>query len=284
MIDYQKRTDVLHGIVCQAGLDPVVRNMVFRQGVGILTTLGASHEDAVDFLIHVVGRSGKQAEFAQYEYRIQDALWGACDRLRLSGAMMERTQRWIDVLDPHLRNENVEPREWPLLDLGGGSGELAQHIREKYKYPVMIADVLDWRRHKEIPFVPVVDNHIDLPDGSFATALVVTVFHHTDDPAALVTEAFRLASQRVIFIESVAEDPMMFHYAAWIDWFYNHILHFNPDVAKKINVPCNFKSARGWENLVVKLTGLRPIVSQNLGIYQFLNPEQHHLFVYEKEP
>ena len=81
----------------------------------------------------------------------------------------------------------------------------------------------------------------------------------------------------------MTENLIGYEYGAWIDWFYNHVIHYAPDIDKKINVPCNFMPATGWGQLVWKLTGLRPSVSTNLGIYQYLNPENHHLFVYDKK-
>lgn len=75
---------------------------------------------------------------------------------------------------------------------------------------------------------------------------------------------------------------MMYKYGSIIDWLYNHLLQYNSDITQKVNVPLNFKSADEWERLIWKLTGLEPAVSKNLGIFHWLNPEQHHLLVYDK--
>ncbi len=192
----------------------------------------------------------------------------------LSVLMQQRTGLWMSKIIPYLH------RGMNTLDLGGGSGHVAAAIAHECSCEVTVADVLDWRREK-VAFLPVSDNRVNVPDGCFDQVVVLTVFHHSDDSQALVREAFRLARKRVVFIESVTEDLLMYQYGAWIDWFYNHVVHYSTDITQKIHVPCYFLPATSWEQMVWRLTGLTPSVSKNLGIFQVLNPENHHLFVYD---
>jgi SAM-dependent methyltransferase len=284
MIDYAGRMERLRRIIQNAQRDLDVARMILREAVGILTALGATNRGARE----VIGKSLAEQEItdlARFEQNLHDIVYGIgsqnkfCNSGDLPSAMSDRANLWCKSILPHLGFNTDDS----TLDLGGGSGELAYRISiatDQHR-PVSIADVLDWRMHK-LPFFTVANNRVDADDASFSQVVVVTVFHHSDDPAALIVEAFRLARHRVIIVESVTEDLPMYLYASWIDWFYNHIIHFSPDIEKKINVPCNFLPATAWEQLIWKLTGLRPSVSKSLGIFQFLNPEQHYLLVYDK--
>jgi len=193
--------------------------------------------------------------------------------------MGERADVWVKVIRPHLL---VAPAT--TLDFGGGSGEVAKRLSLAFDYETAISDVLHWSRYAEIPFYLSKDNRVAAADRSFKQVVALTVFHHADNVSALVSEAFRLADKRVLFIESVTNSILEFKYGSWIDWFYNRVIHYMGEESKKINVPCNFLPASGWEQRVWELTGLQPTVSKALGIFQNLNPEFHHLFVYDKAP
>jgi hypothetical protein len=276
MIDYEARMERLRLILNNVYRIYDAVPMIIRQATGIFAKLGINREDAEYLAGQIICDEGI-TDLAVYEQDIHERIFELCPPDGLENAMQERTQAWFDVLEDHL----IE--EVSTLDLGGGSGELAEWIQKICRCSVTIADELDWRKCPDIPYVSVTDNHVDAPDGAYEQVVAVTAFHHTDNPPALVAEAFRLARQRVIFIESVTENLMMYAYASSIDHIYNRLLYHNLDITKKINVPCNFLPATGWEQLVWKLTGLKPTVSQNLGIFQDLNPEQHHLLVYNKK-
>lgn len=280
----------LRDIVQSSQCDRFTYQIIRRHVSGILEHLGMPHNLATAWLnAYVQERQVKN--LGQFEAELHASLAEDSGLFRaeahiglakntgiyefLQERMQERAQLCLDVISPHLKKGES------VLDLGGGSGEVA-NLMQAQGCKVTIADVLNWNK-SGLPFVQVKDNHVALPDGSFDTVVVLTVFHHSDDPAALVSEAFRLAKNRVIFIESVTENPQEFAYGAWIDWFYNRVINYSPEPQKKINVPLHFLPSGKWEELVRTLTGLTPKVSQSLGIYQWLNPEHHHLFVYEKQ-
>jgi ubiquinone/menaquinone biosynthesis C-methylase UbiE len=210
---------------------------------------------------------------AQWEAELKEQLSSLGIYAKLDDRMRERAHEWFNKIEPYLLKTET-------LDLGGGSGEVAK-LMQAHGCDVSIADVLDWRK-VDMPFIQVNNNQMEIPDGSFDQVVLLTVYHHTNDIQALIKETFRVAKKRVIFMESVTENLIGYQYGAWIDWFYNHVIHYSSDIDKKINVPCNFLPATGWEQLVWKLTGLKPTASINVGVYQFLNPENHHLFVYDK--
>ncbi len=275
MIDYQKRQEKLCAIVNAARRDPETRDFIIRQASGIFTHLGMSQDTAEDYVKSLTYEDAD--DLSQFEAGVNENL-KRCTPVyhNLPDRMLDRAEAWFRRIYPYLLPKVN------TLDLGGGSGEVSNKMMTERSCRVTIADPLDYRRYTDIPFRPISGSEIDAKDGEFEQTVVLTVWHHTDDVERLVAETFRVTSKRVVIIESVTENLMMYRYGCWIDWLYNHILQFNPDITKKVNVPCNLKSSGEWERIIWKMTGLVPTISKNLGIYQWLNPENHHLFVYEK--
>lgn len=272
MSDMYSSQHKLGDIVQNAQCDSISYKMIRRHVNGILTHLGMKHNEVNEWLEKNV-KNIKIENLENFETLLHDSLSSFGIYQNLDVRMEERAVEWFSCIKPYLIKGTV-------LDLGGGSGELANLIK-KFGCKVSIADVINWSKY-DIPFVKVKENVIDARDKQFDQVVLLTVYHHTDGVAKLVNESFRVAKKRVTFIESVTENDTGYMYGAWIDWFYNRVIHYSEDPKKKINVPCNFLPTTGWEQLIWKLTSLKPKVSINLGIFQFLNPENHHLFVYDK--
>ena len=223
----------LRAIIENAQCDPTSFAVIQRHAAGILTELGISHGEAVKWLAENI--QGKRiADLHSWEAQLYSSLNKLGIYERLQGKMVDRAGEWFSKIKPHLLKAST-------LDLGGGSGEVAKRMQET-GCKVTIADVLNWSKY-DFPFLQVKDNKMEVPDGAFDQVVLLTVFHHTDNPASLVSETFRVAKKRVVFIESVTEDLAGYSYGAWIDWFYNHVIHYSGDASKKINVPCNFLPA-----------------------------------------
>lgn len=260
-------------IIQNAQCEPDIFSFIKRQAVGILTHLGMGDAQADKWITdHIENKKLKAGELTDWEKKLYDNLHTFGLYKNLDQKMTERAKAWFDKINPYLLKTKT-------LDLGGGSGEVA-NLMQSFGCDVTIADVINWNRFN-LPFAVVRENKVDVKENAFNQVVLLTVFHHTNDVLALIKETFRVAKKRVIFIESVTENLIGYTYGAWIDWFYNRVIHYSSDVSKKINVPCNFLPATGWEQLVWKLTGLKPVVSENIGIYQYLNPENHHLFMYD---
>jgi hypothetical protein len=261
----------LKEIVQSAQCDTETYRLIRRHANGILTHLGMEHKTADKWLDEQI-RNKKIENLSRWENELHSQLKSNGIYKNLDMRMKERAQKWFNAAKLYFLKTDT-------LDLGGGSGEVA-NLMQKFGCKTTIADVINWNKF-DIPFLPVKNNKIRVKDKMFNQVVLFTVFHHTDDVSALVKETFRVANKRVIFIESVTENLIGYRFGAWIDWFYNRIIHYSSDITKKIDVPCNFLPSAGWEQLVWKLTGLKPTISTNLGIFQFLNPENHHLFVYD---
>lgn len=197
--------------------------------------------------------------------------------IHLESAMAGRAEQVVAKFAQYLKPDVS------VLDLGGGSGEIAELMATDGRN-LLIADVRDWRRNLDkTEFALVVRNDIYVLKDSSDIVTALHTWHHSSDPEVLVKETFRVVKPggRVIIIETVADDLEEFLYTCFIDWFYNRILHYEHDPADKVPVPCQFRSAAGWEQLIIRLFGLTPTVSTNLGVYQSLAPLHHHLFVYD---
>ena len=276
-IKYHARQDRLRVIVNDARSDKNTRDFFERQAAGILTHLGMEQGEAVKFAHDIVAVPIE--DITAWEEELHRRLLKTPVYQNLPDRMIQRAEAWYCKIKDHVLF-NTPIIDTKTLDLGGGSGEVANLIMNRHNTRIIIADPLDYRRYKDIPFRSITGSHINAGDAEFDQTFVFTVYHHADDVEELVDETFRVTKCSVVIIESVTNDLMMYRYGCLIDWFYNHILQFSADVTKKINVPCNLKSVIEWERLIWKVTGRRPAVSENLGIYQWLNPENHHLFVY----
>ena len=275
----------LLGRLVSAAHDSEVFNFVVRQAIGILTSLGIDYESAEKLIRDTFAETNFDGlGLAQIEREIHHQLKKMGAYKNLEDRMLLRANATGRIIIDHLMlNGDFDATSGAeILDLGGGTGEIASWLQKRTMHKAAIADPLECYKDKTLTFLPVVDNKVKAPEGAFENVLLLMAAHHSDDPEATITEAFRLSRDRVIIIESVTNSWFMYRYTCWIDWFYNHVIHYAEDIKKKVNVPCNFRSAGDWQQLIWKLTGEEPILSQELGIFQVLNPEWHHLFVYGK--
>ena len=272
---FAEKNEKLGKIVENAQCDKRTYGIIRRQASGILEHLGIRHENAIQWLDSEIWNFRvSEKGLLSYEADLHASLQNFGIYSKLNEKMSERASMWFEKIAPYLLQK-------PTLDFGGGSGEVAM-LMQKHGCRATIADAINWNK-TQLPFMQIKDNVVSAKNNSFDQVVVLTVFHHSDDVSKTVSESFRVAKKRLVFIESVTENQLGYSYGAWIDWFYNRVIHFSDDPAKKINVPCNFLPSDGWENLVWKLTGLKAKISESLGIFQWLNPENHHLFAYEKE-
>ncbi len=88
------------------------------------------------------------------------------------------------------------PVSGALLDAGGGTGRVAQHMRGKAE-PVVVADLsckMLAEAQKKDGLLPVCSHteSLPFPDESFARIIMVDAFHHVCDQRRTVDELWRL--------------------------------------------------------------------------------------------
>lgn len=271
----ESNNEILCRLIRTAASHPGANQNIRRQATGSLTHLGMSWNDAAAFIDLALHMTSTTNWLLATESALSDNLPLTVEQLR-EQRMAERGartfDRFVDILEPGT-----------LLDLGGGSGEIGRMAQARGN-TVTLADIRDWRSHasRSLPFIQISNNTIPVESESIDTVIVLMALHHSNDPKAMLAEAFRVARRDVIVIESVTNTLEEYLFGCWIDWFYNRILHFVEDAELRIPVPCNFLPATGWEQLAWKLTGLMPRISRDLGIFQDLNPEHHWLFQWKK--
>jgi 2-polyprenyl-3-methyl-5-hydroxy-6-metoxy-1,4-benzoquinol methylase len=266
----------LRTLVERAQNTPYVWARIAYHTPGILASVGVPRDKAQAWV--------KQSFFEQ---KIADLHMVESQRYTEFRQLLAPNDKTVEALATYHeeRFETLRPyllKGAKTLDLGAGSGKISKKIDE-YGCPCSIADALNWSQ-VDLPFVQVKDNEIAAPDGAYDQLTAYAVFHHSSDPKKLMTEAFRVAKQRVIFVESTADTLDEYLYTSWMDWFANRItFHYAEDPAKKIAVPCNFESSYGWEKSALRIANLRPTHSVPIGIKQEFAPLRHHILVYDKK-
>ena len=82
-----------------------------------------------------------------------------------------------------------------LADIGGGTGNYAQAMRDEGWDPVVIdrePAMLARAAAKGIETIEGDAQQLPLPDGAFDAAMLVSMLHHVEDPAAALAEAERV--------------------------------------------------------------------------------------------
>lgn len=177
-----------------------------------------------------------------------------------------------------------------LLDIGCGNGLISNLARGRFK-KIQLLDVVNYLPAAlNLPFLLYKEEE-QLPiEGAFDTVLLLTVLHHSRDPVELLKKAWAATKKRLIIIESVVgvrepdppcefvtlDDTDQVAYAAFVDWFYNRVLHDD------IPVPYSFTTPDKWLSLFQqhKMNCTKTIyLGQDIAI----GPEYHMLFVLDKE-
>ncbi len=180
-----------------------------------------------------------------------------------------------------------------LLDIGCGNGLISNLARRQFQR-IQLLDVVRYvPQWLDLPFMKYQDGEsLPIGDELFDTVLLLTVLHHSNDPVELLKLAWGAAKKRVIIIESVvgvhqvkpnakyelvgltAEFQIAF--AAFVDWFYNRVLHDN------VPVPYNFTTPENWQASFLKHK-MHLKATEYLGQDIEIGPEYHVLFVLEKD-
>ena len=82
--------------------------------------------------------------------------------------------------------------------------------------------------------------HLPLGDKSYDAVIFVDVLHHTDDPAALLAEAKRVARGAIVIKDHTMDGPFAYQRLRFMDWVGN--------APHGVVLPYNYWTEQGWRN------------------------------------
>lgn len=89
-----------------------------------------------------------------------------------------------------------------LLDLGAGEGYVAAALRRRTDLWACAVDIGPYQR-VPVPYLIYDGTRLPFHDAAFDTTLISLALHHCADPEAVLDEALRITTTRLIILESV---------------------------------------------------------------------------------
>lgn len=146
-----------------------------------------------------------------------------------------------------------------VLDLGCGDGQVGLGLmRLRPDLSVTGVDVL----RRPVTHIPVaLYDGVTLPfaDGSHDYVCIVDVLHHTDDPAAVLAEAARVARHGVVVKDHLREGLLAGPTLRLMDWVGNR--------GHGVRLPYNYLDSAQWDAAIARAGLVREGVIEHLGLY-----------------
>jgi SAM-dependent methyltransferase len=165
--------------------------------------------------------------------------------------------RRVRVLATHLAD--AIPSRGTVLDLGAGDGSVAAALMQLR--PDLKAEGVD------VLIRPTTHIHVTEYDGqtlpfraaSFDYVTIVDVLHHTDDPAAVLTEAARVARHGVVLKDHLLEGVLAGPTLRFMDWVGNR--------GHNVVLPYNYLTRQEWQGVFYRARLTTSSHVERLGIY-----------------
>lgn len=146
-----------------------------------------------------------------------------------------------------------------VLDLGSGDGRIAARLMElRPDLEVEGVDVLV-RPVTHIPVRPYDGTTLPFADMSFDYVTIVDVLHHTDDPAAVLREARRVARRGIVVKDHLREGVLAGPTLRLMDWVGNR--------GHDVRLPYNYLGRAGWAEALDKAGLVAADRRERLGLY-----------------
>jgi SAM-dependent methyltransferase/putative flippase GtrA len=161
------------------------------------------------------------------------------------------------VLSRHLAA--TIPGEGTVLDLGCGDGQIAYSLM-KLRPDLLVEGVDIVPRAKTLVPVRQYDG-VTLPfaDKSFDYVTIVDVLHHTDDPAAVLAEASRVARRGVVVKDHLRKGVLAGPTLRLMDWVGNR--------GHDVRLPYNYLDAGQWATAFERAGLAKASWADALGLY-----------------
>lgn len=172
------------------------------------------------------------AGWAIYRHRSDILTWAMKRRARKKAAMLR------PVLAEVKNNRGTPVR---LLDLGAGEGYVGEALHGEDGIDVTLADIRPSNR-TDLPFIHLQQEPLPIDTDGVDVVSLVFVLHHTPNPVEVLREALRVASDRVIIVESTCEGPWWCWWLRRIDAVANYV-RSGGTMGEQ---PATFRSQEGW--------------------------------------
>lgn len=131
-----------------------------------------------------------------------------------------------------------------VLDVGCGDGTVAVAVNaNKSDLKFSGVDVF-LRPQVAIPAIVYDGKTIPYDDGAFDYAMIVDVLHHTDEPAAVLSECLRVTKKGVVIKDHLAHGIAARPTLRFMDWVGNR--------GHDVRLPYNYLSKEEWGNVFRK--------------------------------
>lgn len=165
--------------------------------------------------------------------------------------------RRVRVLAGHLAD--LIPNRGTVLDLGCGDGSVALAVmRIRPDLRIEGVDVFV-RANARIPVTVYDGRTLPFEDASFDYVTIVDVLHHTEDPAAVLEEAARVARHGVVVKDHLLNGWLAGPTLRFMDWVGNR--------GHDVVLPYNYLSRRDWEGVFYKSRLATVASREKLGLY-----------------
>lgn len=168
-------------------------------------------------------------------------------------------QRRARVLSDHIVQSL--PASGTVLDVGCGNGEIAHAAMQAQ--PGLRFEGIDvfLRPHVAIPAKAYDGQTIPYQDRSFDWVTIVDVLHHTDDPAAVLGEAARVARKGIVIKDHLREGVGARQVLRFMDWVGNR--------GHDVRLPYNYLSRAEWNGIFDGLGLSVAAWDEQIGLYPF---------------
>lgn len=177
----------------------------------------------------------------------------------------------LDIID----NFNISQ----ILDIGAGDGKIDSLIMNDSNVKITGIDVLV-RNDTYIPVEKYDGYHINKPDNSVPTTMMIDVLHHTEKPELVLKEAVRVSKKYIIIKDHLLHGRISYAKLKAMDYVGNK--HYGVDL------PYNYMRSQVWAKMIkdnnLKLVYLKKDLNLYKGICHFLfDSNLHFIAVLEKK-